>query len=162
MSAGRGKSYQCPNCGRRVTTQLAYVRHLLEEAGGKGVTTNEFLRWGAGSRFGARVHELRHNHQLFITEENELYTLVGVVGATGSSATPPAQDSSRGGAHETYEDLRARVPEICFDPWERVFMCPSCAYAVVASSVCPRGHEAVLGWHADLRPPAVDALAEAA
>lgn len=31
------KSYPCPNCGRVVATQQAYVRHLLEEAGERGV-----------------------------------------------------------------------------------------------------------------------------
>jgi hypothetical protein len=35
------------------------VRHLLCEAGQRGVTTAEFLAAGCGSRFGARVQELR-------------------------------------------------------------------------------------------------------
>lgn len=35
------------------------VLSLLEDAGSAGVTTGDFLRAGCGSRFGARVQELR-------------------------------------------------------------------------------------------------------
>jgi hypothetical protein len=35
------------------------VRRLLLEAGPRGVTTADFLQAGCGSRFGARVQELR-------------------------------------------------------------------------------------------------------
>lgn len=40
-------------------TRLALVEHLLTDAGSNGVTTSEFLKAGAGSRFGARCQELR-------------------------------------------------------------------------------------------------------
>jgi hypothetical protein len=36
-----------------------HVLRLLREAGPRGVTTDEFLEAGCGSRFGARVQELR-------------------------------------------------------------------------------------------------------
>jgi hypothetical protein len=40
-------------------TKRELVLHLLREAGPRGVTTAEFLQAGCGSRFGARVQELR-------------------------------------------------------------------------------------------------------
>ena len=40
-------------------TKREIVLALLQEAGDKGVSTNAFLRRGAGSRFGGRIHELR-------------------------------------------------------------------------------------------------------
>lgn len=40
-------------------TRRELVLQLLTEAGGDGVTTGDFLRAGAGSRFGARIAELR-------------------------------------------------------------------------------------------------------
>lgn len=165
MSAGRRKTYHCPNCGANVETQQTYVRHLLEEAGDKGVTTNEFLRWGAGSRFGARVHELRHEYGLYITEENGLYTLVGVAAAHAASSSPEGERprATGGDRRETYGDLYARLPEVCFDSWQRVLMCPHCAYQVVAEATCPRGHRPVLGWHLNLVSATGDVeLAEAA
>lgn len=63
-----GKRYVCPNCAATLRTAKALVRHLLEEAGETGVTTNGFLRAGCGSRFGARIHELRHDEGLRIDE----------------------------------------------------------------------------------------------
>lgn len=62
------RRYRCPNCAAPLRTAKALVRHLLEEAGGRGVSTSEFLRAGCGSRFGARIHELRHDEGLGITE----------------------------------------------------------------------------------------------
>ena len=62
------KKYCCPNCAVTLRTAKALVRHLLEEAGETGVTTNGFLRAGCGSRFGARIHELRHDEGLRIEE----------------------------------------------------------------------------------------------
>lgn len=44
-------------------TRLQLVEHLLTDAGSNGVTTSAFLRAGAGSRFGARVQELRDQGQ---------------------------------------------------------------------------------------------------
>lgn len=62
------KVYTCPNCQANVRSSKAFVRHLLEEAGPHGVTTNDFLRAGAGSRFGARIFDLRHKHGIHIEE----------------------------------------------------------------------------------------------
>lgn len=71
------KTYRCPTCGTTRTTQRAYALHLLEEAGPRGITTNQLLQAGAGSRFGARVHELRHDAGYRIDEHAERYTLHG-------------------------------------------------------------------------------------
>ena len=40
-------------------TKREHVLQLLREAGPRGVTTAEFLKAGCGSRFGARIQELR-------------------------------------------------------------------------------------------------------
>lgn len=40
-------------------TRRELVEQMLRDAGPTGVTTSQFLRAGAGSRFGARVQELR-------------------------------------------------------------------------------------------------------
>lgn len=63
-----GKRYVCLNCATPFRSSKALVRHLLQEAGGHGVSTSEFLRAGCGSRFGARIHELRHQDGLRIVE----------------------------------------------------------------------------------------------
>ena len=63
------REYRCPNCQIVCTSAKALTRHLLEEAAPRGVTTNEFLVAGCGSRFGARIHELRHAAGLRIDEE---------------------------------------------------------------------------------------------
>lgn len=135
---GRAKTYACPNCGSAIATQQNYVRHLLEEAGDRGVTTNEFLSWGAGSRFGARVHELRHEHGLYITEDNELYTLLGVIDAPQPATTTAAATD--------------RLP--------RAWRCYRCRDHHSDGPICPRGHEAERVWLIDLTTPAVPAIAD--
>jgi hypothetical protein len=148
----------CPNCHQPFGTQHDYVRHLLEEAGSNGVTTNEFLRAGAGSRFGARIHELRHQDGLYITEVNELYTLVGHVDRT---ETATLQVSS----------LRARREPAAADERDLVWRCLRCPIdeRTATGATCARGHAAVLTWLIDVRPSAGvaadldhDELAEAA
>lgn len=150
MKNRRGYYAKCPNCGVLGATQRDYVRHLLEEAkaaGRPGVTTNQFLAWHAGSRFGARVHELRHEEGLTILEDNELYTLVDAGGATAhqevSLGGPPSGEvGTRGGSPSSDEH------------WTYVRMCPRCAYAPADGPVCPRGHRTVKGWSGDFRRPA--------
>jgi hypothetical protein len=41
-------------------SKRALVLSLLREAGDRGVTTGQFIEAGCGSRFGARVQELRN------------------------------------------------------------------------------------------------------
>jgi hypothetical protein len=74
--------YVCPNCQAPLRSSRALIRHLLEEAGDRGVTTAQLLEAGAGSRYGARIHELRHEDGLNITEKplrqgSSVYKLVG-------------------------------------------------------------------------------------
>ena len=111
----RGRYARCPNCGAIGATQRDYVRHLLQEAhaAGRGVTTNQFLQWGAGSRFGARIHELRHDEGRTIVETNELYTLLDSVlagPAAVSHGDLPVAGGTGQDAAATYE------PVALFDP----------------------------------------------
>lgn len=102
------RRYVCPNCQAPLRSTRALVRHLLEEAGPHGVTTNDFLRAGAGSRFGARIHELRHEDGLSITEASidsgSVYKLAGqpsghhATADTGMAAAPTALPSRSGAA----------------------------------------------------------------
>ncbi len=77
----RTRRYVCPDCRIVLRSSKDLVRHRLEEAGPHGVSTADFLRAGCGSRFGARIHELRHEEGLRIDERylrpgSSLYTLV--------------------------------------------------------------------------------------
>ncbi len=85
--------YECPNCGATTATSKGLVRHLLEEAGEMGVTTAAFLRAGCGSRFGARICELRHQDGMEISEQrvsrgSSLYVSADV--SPGPVSTPSA------------------------------------------------------------------------
>lgn len=51
-----------------VVTRRQLTLHLLREAGGRGVTTSEFLEGGCGSRFGGRILELREQGHMIETE----------------------------------------------------------------------------------------------
>lgn len=89
--------YECPNCAATLTTSKGLVRHLLEEAGDIGVTTAAFLRAGCGSRFGARICELRHDDGMVIVEQrvsrsSSLYVSVAPPGpvSSPSAAVSPA------------------------------------------------------------------------
>lgn len=118
------KTYRCPNCGRTSVGQRAYVLHLLDEAGHRGVTTNQFLAWGAGSRFGARVHELRHDEGREITEVNGLYVMAN--GVAGTAVMQPEQGHAAGsGVGQTAAVLEPTqlhvpvpAPGSMYDPWE--------------------------------------------
>lgn len=156
---GRREPYAtCPNCHQPFGTQHDYVRHLLEEAGPNGVTTNEFLSARAGSRFGARIHELRHEDGLYITEVNELYTLIGTV---DRAEMPPLAVS----------EMRARREAVATPGGDVMWRCVRCPIdeRTASGPTCDRGHDAVLTLLIDLRPSAAaaghldhDELAEAA
>jgi len=61
-------------------TNKQLTLHLLKQAGPGGVTTSEFLVAGCGSRFGARVQELRDDGYVIpakrIRDGSYRYTLV--------------------------------------------------------------------------------------
>ena len=48
-----------PQSAQHRPTKRELVFQLLRDAGSRGVLTEEFLQAGCGSRFGARVQELR-------------------------------------------------------------------------------------------------------
>jgi hypothetical protein len=72
-----------------------HVLQLLSEAGPRGVTTGEFLEAGCGSRFGARVQELRDAG--FVVDSRRLragahvYTLQAVPRAAATSDVAVAE-----------------------------------------------------------------------
>ncbi|MBX5461660.1 MAG: hypothetical protein IRZ28_11290, partial [Steroidobacteraceae bacterium] len=94
----------CPRCQAPLRSSKALVRHLLEEAGEHGVTTSEFLAAGAGPRFGARIHELRHKDGLRIDQAplpdgGAVYRLAGPLSSSpagGTRVPPPSPDARPG------------------------------------------------------------------
>lgn len=54
------RTYPCPDCGQALPTARGLVAHMLHE-NPHGVTTGQLLKAGAGSRYGARIKELRES-----------------------------------------------------------------------------------------------------
>lgn len=94
-------------------THKELALHLLREAGDRGVTTAEMLQAGVGSRYSARLLELRQEGHLIeserIREGSWLYTLTHDAERGGGGANPqrpgiPAATASpgaEGGAGES-------------------------------------------------------------
>lgn len=96
------RSYPCPNCSAPMASAKALVRHLLEEAGAKGVTTSDFVAAGCGSRFGGRIHELRHDdgmeiEQRYLRPGASIYFMAP---AMASASAPPAAAAPSAAAHQ--------------------------------------------------------------
>lgn len=146
MSSRRSRA--CPNCGQRFTGQRAYIHHLLVEAGPDGVTTNQLMAFGAGSRYSARILELRDQgmtiESVKVTEGNWRYTLVGA-GVRTSAPAPTAWHGLPAGMVDG--------PEV---PLERTWKCLTCG-ADADGPICPRGHQATECITVDLRPATVRA-----
>lgn len=82
-----------------------FVLHLLREAGpDRGVTTNEFLLAGAGSRFGGRILELReHGHVIETSQFKQHHFIYKLTRDAGDdvergSRTPDSDRSMSGRA----------------------------------------------------------------
>lgn len=88
-----------------MTPRTRLLHRVLKDAGPKGVTTSDLLEFGVGSRFGARLKELRdEGYQVSATREKASswrYVLQGVERTSGLVAThprypDPAQGESTG------------------------------------------------------------------
>lgn len=99
-------------------TKRDLARQLLERAGAGGVTTSQFLRAGVGSRFGARLQELRDQGFDISSERvrdgEHRYILRGRPSSPGPVAQTPQSgeaDAQRPGAYAPDPKRRAGAVE---------------------------------------------------
>ncbi len=92
------------------------VLRLLREAGPRGVTTAEFLEAGCGSRFGARVQELREEGFVVDTRRVRTASYVYVLGhAPEPEGAPPADGAAAVEPMRLFEPAAAPANALCWD-----------------------------------------------
>lgn len=150
-------------------TQLVRVLRALRAVGSRGLTATDFIRqptFDGGApitRLAARIDELRdaghHIEGRGRRDACTVYVLVDVAAGPAAAHTPHADGAPPCAERGTGREVdRTDVA----GPWAQTWLCPRCAYAVVDGPTCPRGHDAVFGWHGDFRPDAPWAVAERA
>jgi Helix-turn-helix domain len=90
-----------------------HVLQLLREAGEHGVTTAQFLEAGCGSRFGARVQELRDAGWVIDARRVRVGSHVYVLGQEPQAATPASAT-----AVESLQLFEAPAPANALLGWE--------------------------------------------
>lgn len=97
-------------------TRRALLLHLLQEAGDRGLTTAEIIQAGVGSRYGARLLELRKEGWVVEAERvrdgSWRYRLVGGV-ESGRGVQPPSSGTH---ARQTRSTAALSAQEGLFTP----------------------------------------------
>lgn len=141
-----GRRLTCDQCPATFREQAPFVLHLLEHAGPRGVHTFELRSRFIGNpsqrvaELEAAGHTIAHRRERLRGDAvGSRYTLVAGPSVRTVGDKPSVPGSHAGAGHK--------------NPWRHEYMCPRCAYAVMPTPRCPRGHQCVRGWSADFTRP---------